>query len=52
MKTEHLITLAIVIAGVIIAAYVSKKMGLNSYEEYETFDSFDSVDYFEVKKAA
>jgi len=38
---DHLITLAIVIVGVILAAYVSKKIGLNSYEEYETFDSAD-----------
>jgi hypothetical protein len=38
MKTEYLITLAIVVVGVIVAAIVSKKLGLNSYEEYETFE--------------
>ncbi len=32
---DHLITLAIVVVGVIIASMVSKKLGLNSYEEYE-----------------
>jgi hypothetical protein len=34
MKTEYLVTLAIVVVGVILAAYVSGKLGLNSYEEY------------------
>lgn len=32
---QHLITLAIVIAGVIIANYASKKLGLDAYELYE-----------------
>ena len=36
---DYAITLAIVVVGVILAAYVSKKIGLNSYEEYETFES-------------
>lgn len=39
MKTEYLITLAIVVLGVIVASYVSGKLGLNSYEEYSTYDS-------------
>ena len=38
MKTEYLITLAIVVVGVILASIVSAKLGLNSYEEYSTYD--------------
>lgn len=36
---ENLTLLVIVVVGVILAAWVSKKIGLNSYEEYETFES-------------
>jgi hypothetical protein len=36
---DYAITLAIVVVGVILAAWVSKKIGLNSYEEYETFEN-------------
>lgn len=39
MTKENLILFVIVVAGVITAAWVSKKIGLNSYEEYATFES-------------
>lgn len=34
MKTEYLITLAIVVVGVILGGYLIGKFKLNSYEEY------------------
>ena len=34
MKTEYLITFAIVVVAVIAAAWISGKLKLNSYEEY------------------
>jgi hypothetical protein len=34
MKTEHLITFAIVVAGVVAGVLLMGKLGLNSYEEY------------------